>query len=347
MGVKAHIIESRLLCPPQVVYMRFTVWRRDERQRIDIVVAIAAREEGRSIQEKAVAPHLEFAQPEALVPAVNGRFTVQQRYLGHIQNRRLGGPALRPGQRYFTGKVGTGFLQGHRLPEIPCNRTVSGFHLNVHGRIFQGAVTATAYADVYQRRRLFNITVHPHIVYPQGRRGFQFDIPVETAEAMIGGHASLAAGRVVAHRGDQLRRFARRHEIGNVILVSAAIGIQMGDAMLVYPEPGLGTHAADFQPDAFILPVSRDIHGTAVPRGSHVQVFYRSWNTVKRWVPGLAHAGFAHTLRLPAPGYGNGPAAAPVRFIPAGAFTHAVPPHKPGVGDEVPLTAQGNDLLQR
>ncbi|OQB35270.1 MAG: hypothetical protein BWY09_02369 [Candidatus Hydrogenedentes bacterium ADurb.Bin179] len=319
--------------------MRFTVRRRDQRQGIDIVVTKTACEEGRAVQIESVAPHLEFAQAEAFIPAMKGCFPIQQGDLGHIQDRRLGGPALRPGQRHFTGEVGAaGFVQGDSLVQGSHDCTVSGFHLNVHRRICRGAFAPASQTDVYQCGRFVQVAAHPHIVYPHGRRGFQFDIPVKASEAMISVHASLAAGRVIAHRGDQLRRFARRHQIGNVILVGAAIGIQMSDALFVHPEPRLGAHAPYFQPDAFPLPVGRDIHGTAVPRGSHIQVIDRTGNAVEERIPRLAHAGFADPLRLPAARYGNSPADAPVGFVPAGALTHAVPPHQPGIGDKLPLT---------
>ena len=278
---------------------------------------------------------------------MHGGLPGNQRHIGQVQVRRLRGPQPHHRQRQLADHIRSAALIQRQVFRLrPRVGAVQGCDADVQGEPADFRLALAAYADVHPGRFLVDISLHPDIVHPGGRRCLQLNITIKPAKAVKRCHAPLAAGRIVADGRHNFRRGARGDQVGDVVFIRAAIGVQMGDALLIHPEPGLRAHTAHFQPDPFSSPVFRDLDRAPVARRAHIDVIQGPGDTIERQIPRQAHPWFTDPLCLPASGHLDRSGAVPIRLIPSRPFPHAVPAHQARIYHEVPFTAQRDDFLQ-
>ena len=83
------------------------------------------------------------------------------------------------------------------------------------------------------------VAAHPRIVDVCLRRGLQLDVAVESAPAVHCAEKTLARRNLVARLRDHDCVRAWRNEVGDVVLVRAAVAIYQRHLPVVNPEPPL------------------------------------------------------------------------------------------------------------
>ena len=156
---------------------------------------------------------------------------------------------------------------------------------------------------VYLRRLLVEQAAHPGVVDERLRRRLQLDVAVDAAPTVHGAEEPLARRANVVHLDDDRGLGSRGHEVGDFVLVRAAVVLVEGDLGFVDPEPAARLHAPDLEPYALPFPPGGNFHRLAVPAVPHVLVSDGFCVMVPDEIPALAHAGRAYALRLPAAGH--------------------------------------------
>ncbi len=350
MRVQAHVVESggpRDLEMPEVLLFRG--WR-DQRGRINKIIAEPAHEKRLVVQEETVAANLDLTHTEAFCPAVYRRLAVTQLDLRHIKVRlfrrpRMEGVKFHPATDFrarFTFNKRDRLLADYRWPMADCR-------LNLHAqqRILQPArLCRSRDGRMHLGSLLVEIAAYPGVVNARVGRSLDFHVAIEPAEPVRQTKQSLATRQHVVDRRDHHRLCAGVDEIRDVVLIGAAIVVHPGDRRVVDPKPTLRTYAADFEPDPLPLPCRRDVDRLTVPPLTFEKVAQRFRAMVPLAVPRVAHARLAHALSLPAPRHLNQSCILP-RFFEKLIPTWMTPRTKiSDLRDELPLAAQRHLLLQ-
>ena len=208
---------------------------------------------------------------------------------------------------------------------------------------------------------LVKVSSHPGVVDADLWRCLQLDVAIDAAPAVDIAHQPLARRQHVVHAHENAVRTARLHKRRDVVLVGAAVGIHPRDRMLVHPEPALGAHAADLEPDLLAAPIRWQGDIFAVPALAHVDMTELLGAAVPERIPWERHSRLAHALRLPGAGHVDLPRLGPRPVHAAAAgdrriFVHLckrhlrvpVPARKNlGLREELPFAAQGDEVGRR
>ena len=204
VGVQADVEKPGLpgrLEMPQVLFARSGG---DEGQRIHEVVPVAPHKERLVVEKETLATNLQSAHAEPLHPAVNRLVAVTQDQFGEVQRGRIRRPRLKARQRNSAGKLGCLALRIKLdvLGLVPRRLAVAGLERYPQHRLLQQAeFVAVGHGCMNLGRLAVEISADPCVVYPRVGRGFQFNVPIETAKAVRAAEQTLPAGQDIVDLG--------------------------------------------------------------------------------------------------------------------------------------------------
>ena len=164
------------------------------------------------------------------------------------------------------------------------------------------------------------VAARPRVVDERLRRRLQRQRALDAGPLVHRVARAAALRHLVRHLDHDLRRLPGRHEVGDVVLVRAAVVLVPGDLLVVHPEPGLRRHVADLEPDALPRPRGGNLDRPTHPADAVKDMAKRLRAAIPRAVPRFRRARFADALRLEKTGQADLP-----RLPPVLPFLEAVP----------------------
>ena len=240
VGAVANVVEPSRLELRKAHAVEAAVGRRDAGDRTLRVVADAAHEERRAVQEDLVPPDIYPPHAEAFVADVYGPALLQQLDVGPVEAWALGRPRTELLERNAQRHVA--IVADNGLVRIALD---AGAHREPPAHAFDAA---DRYAHL--GGPVVVVAAHPHVVQ-QGRLcRLQLNVAPDAAPALHGRGRPSAAADLVVGVHDDLRELAGPHHVGDLPLEGTDPRVEMADGPVVHKHPALRQDAADLDPYA-------------------------------------------------------------------------------------------------